>query len=267
MPTTPARARLRRAAATAAVVPLVLLAAACGTEDGGRADAAADPDPAPATSSAPVESTEPTEATEATEPAEPVDQPAAVTRVPDDLPLADGLPEVNGDGSPVRVTRTAPFDDFELCGQTAWATDGDHPVADTAGVAYAGEAEDFRSRTLALYPDADAAAAALDTLVTALQQCDRGEIGGTTQAYDELDAPLPDGVDDGATVQHRYAGEQGGFDVGLEVLQLWRAGNALYLASYYGEANGSPATVRGFVDQAAEESAPAVRAVVALVTG
>ncbi|GAA5147932.1 hypothetical protein GCM10023340_21090 [Nocardioides marinquilinus] len=267
MPTDHARARLRRAAATAAVLPLVLLAAACGTEAGADAgpdagpDAGTDPGEAATSPSSPTTSSAaPTEASPNEPTDQTTDQPAAAVRVPADFPLADGLPDRNGDGTPVEVSAKAPFDDFELCGETAWSTTGEHPVADAAGAAYAGEAEDFRSRTLALYPDADAAAAALDTLVTALEECDDAEVGGTVQAYDEVDIPLPEGVEDGATIQHRFAGEQGGFDVGLEVLELFRVGNALYLASYYGEANGSPRTVRGYLDFVTESSAPVVRA-------
>lgn len=179
---------------------------------------------------------------------------AAVSSIPDDFPLTDGLPRTNADGSRVRVTDDPGFDRFRVCGETVWSPTTPEAAVDVAGATYTAEAEDFRGRALALYEDAATAEAALAHARTTMDECPHGTVGGTDQVYEEVD-----GDADHATFTHRYRTE-GFFDTGLEVIELVRVGTALHLASYYGEGGGSPESIEASLEFAASSSAGAVTA-------
>lgn len=132
----------------------------------------------------------------------------------------------------------------------AWSRQLPVAVSDLAGASYTGEAEDFRARVLALYADPAGARQALDTLVAAYEACGVEGVGGTDQVFDVVAAGPGS-----ATVTHRYRGEQG-FDTGLELIQLRMVGNALFLGSYYAEANGDQASLDAFTAFAEESSQP-----------
>lgn len=178
--------------------------------------------------------------------------PAYLATVPDDFPLDDQLPETNDvDGSPVEITGRPAIARLEQCGTALWTPDG--PAAATlsvAGVAFQGF-EDTRRRTLALYASEDDAAAALRTIRDGLNDChiDSTDGGGSEVVADEMTS-----VENESVFTFRYRTD-GRFDTGLEVLQLHREGNALLLATYYGEGGSSPSTIASAIDTAAADSA------------
>jgi hypothetical protein len=234
--------RTALAATTAALTALVLVG--CGDPETAVTRPAS-----PATSS----STTPEEV------ATPSDTPAApaawTTEVPDAFPLAAGLPATNGDdGTPVEVTDRPTWTSVELCGEVVWSAG--EPVArrDLAGASYTGEAEDSRSRVLALYDDDRAAQSALDALVDAYVACPAAEESGTEQVYELVQAEHGS-----VTVTHRYRTD-GRFDTGLEVIEMAVVGNALLLSSYYGEGGGSDVTIDSAIQLARDWSRPVVAA-------
>lgn len=175
----------------------------------------------------------------------------APPEVPADFPLAAGLPATNGDdATPVEVTDRPTWTEVRLCGEVAWSRQVPLAVSDLAGASYTGEAEDSRSRLLALYADPAGARQALDALVAAYTACGVEGVGGTDQVH-EVVATGPGS----ATVTHRYRGDQG-FDTGLELVQLRVVGRALFLGSYYAEANGDQASVDAFTAFAERSSQP-----------
>ncbi|MDO9455110.1 hypothetical protein [Nocardioides sp.] len=250
--------RPRTLLAAAAVAALLLTGCGDTTEagpdgpDADRADrAGATVAPTP-TSSAASPSDSPVD--DGSTPDVPVD-PAQVTAVPDDFPLAAGLPATNGDdGSPVTVTDRPSWRDVELCGDVVWSQQVPVPTLDRAGASYTGEAEDTRSRLVAVYADELDAQQALDTLRDAYAACPSQDLGGTEQVYQVVDT-----AQGSATVTHRYRLD-GRFDAGLEVIELVAVGNALYLSSYYGEGGGSDEAIASFVDFARESSQPVLDA-------
>ncbi len=214
---TPLRSHLLATAAGAAVVLAVVVPLAVASGGGDRA--------------APVPATEtPT---------------SWLQTIPEDFPLADGLPATNGnDGSPVTTTDTPGLDGVRLCGRTGWSVAEPVESVDVAGATYTGEAEDFRGRTLGLYPDDEAAARALDALRAAVSACPEESVGGTDQVYAEV--PGPAFGDESFVLTHRYR-DQGFFGVGLEVVAAVRVGNAVLLTSHAGEGGGSPATIEASI--------------------
>ena len=185
-----------------------------------------------------------------------------MTQVPDDFPLAAGLPDVNGDdGSPVTVTDTPTWTEVELCGEVVWSLDGPVAGRDLAGASYTGEAEDTRSRLLAVYDDSLDSQEALDTLRDSYAACPDGSVGGTDQVYEVVASEQGSAV-----VTHRYRTD-GRFDTGLEVIEIVSVGNALYLSSYYGEGGGSADTIASAIAFARESSRPVRRAMAVFADG
>lgn len=190
------------------------------------------------------------------------DVPGSMTQVPDDFPLAAGLPDVNGDdGSPVTVTDTPTWTEVELCGEVVWSLDGPVAGRDLAGASYTGEAEDTRSRLLAVYDDSLDSQEALDTLRDSYAACPDGSVGGTDQVYEVVASEQGSAV-----VTHRYRTD-GRFDTGLEVIEIVSVGNALYLSSYYGEGGGSADTIASAIAFARESSQPVRRAMAVFADG
>lgn len=201
-------------------------------------------------SSAPPATSTPSVTQPATPAPSPTDQATSVSvLIPDGFPLADQLPETNGDGTPVTTTGEPAITKLEQCGVTLWTRRG--PAAPTeavAGASYVGEAEDSRTRTLALYGSEEDARAALQRIRTGLLDCPVESDAGSDRVYEEVSSTGNESV---FTLRYRTDGV---FDPGLEVLQLHRENNAVLLATYYGEGGGSAATIASAVDLAGTES-------------
>jgi hypothetical protein len=202
--------RLRRRRATLTVLwaaaSIALIAGVVGVVFG--EDAATRPSPPPATSSpSPVSPT-----------------------IPDDFPLAAGLPATNEDGTPVEVTSAPGVEGVELCGETALSYPG---AADVAGTTFSAP-EDHRTRTLFLFADPAEASTALSRARGAFSACPVDKIGGTDQVYEP--AVYRAGDEAAAFTQSYRTG--GRFDTGLTVYLLVRVGNALLVTTDYAEAGG-----------------------------
>ena len=148
---------------------------------------------------------------------------AGVTRVPDDFPLAVGLPEDDGE-----TTVSPPSADgegmgvVEMCGQEVW------PLGDTAGgsrrlVTGALGPEYFDGRELIVHPDAEVASKAMAVLRSATERCRTVD----NQVWTVLDR---DTGYDTVTVGLTY-------DTGLgsSVFQVTRVGSARLMVQTYGE--------------------------------
>ncbi len=187
-----------------------------------------------------------------------VDDPV-VAQIPPGFPLDAGYPPQNGsDGSPVEVIDEPGYPGLDLCGATVWSPYED-AVLDLAGATYTGEAEDSRTRSLVVYDSLDGAAAALEAIRAGFADCPAEEVGGTEQVWEEVDSPFSEGNDDAAVFTHRFR-TAGQFDVGLEVLQVLRVDNALFLDTNYGEGGGSPASIDAVLRSAADQAADVVTA-------
>ena len=205
-----------------------LLLVACGQAT--SAPAADDPDTTPTPTPTPTSST---------------------TRPLGDFPLTRGYPEHNGDdGSPVVVTEQTGLGPLTFCDRPAWSMEVPAVPADSVGTTYTGEAEDFRARTLVRYDDEALAAQALAALRLAVEECPEGEIGGTAQVYTGSTRHTGD---EAFTITHRYRSEYG-FDTGLEVIDLVRVGDLLFLSSEYGEGGGSDESIRRGRRQVTDQS-------------
>jgi hypothetical protein len=189
---------------------------------------------------------------------EPGVSPHWLHEVPASFPLTEGLPATNAsDGSPVTTTDRSGVADLTVCGVPAWSATRDQPAPalDVAGATYAGESEDARARTLAVYDDDRAAGRALAALRTALGDCpvDRSG-GGAPQQYDVSDA---DAGEESFTFTQRSR-DGAGFLGDLTAYQVVRVGNALYLAGYYGQGGGDQQVVDHTLQLMAVDSAPVV---------
>lgn len=220
--------RLRRRRATLSVIgsaaAVAAVALVAGLLGGGTERGA----PAPATTTPSADITrDPT--------AYPTDQPPPDGGLAEEFPLAVGLPETNDDGSAVEVVGEPGSEDLVLCGTTAWTSTR---AMDLAGTSYSAP-EDFRARTLLLYPSPQEAAGAVELARTSVLACPSEEIGGTEQVYTPavVSSEDPMGEESVTFVQRYRAGDA--FDTGLTVYRLVRVGPALLLTVDYAEANGS----------------------------
>lgn len=245
----PSRSALAVLAGVAAVVAVAAPVALMTGRDG--------PGPRPASSSGSPRSAE---TADGSEPPAPTGSatPGAGTpgeTIPEDFPLTAGYPATNGnDGSPVHATDEPGIADLVLCGRTAWSPVEPVRAADVAGASYTGEAEDFRGRALAVYAHEDQARTALSALADQVDRCGSEMITGTEQVWSTV---RRDG--ESVVVTHRFRGDQG-FDVGLEVIQAVRRGNALLVAFQYGEGGGSAAAIDQSIKRLRVESSPVIDA-------
>jgi hypothetical protein len=146
--------------------------------------------------------------------------------VPQDFPLAEGM-----FGSP-RVTDRSGVDPITLCGATAWSPAAPVATVDLAGATRRG-LEEQAGRTLALYADDQAAGRALAEIRSAVQSCPRDENGtGAPLVHEALTPDL--GGDDSFTFIERS--RSGRLLADLTLVEVVRAGNALYLDHSYGAA-------------------------------
>jgi hypothetical protein len=154
-----------------------------------------------------------------------------VQKVPDGFPLSTGL------FSEPPVTAQSGADDIVLCGTAAWSPTDPVATVDLAGARYA-ENEAHMGRTLALYPDAKAAEAAMSAIRSGVQDCPRDENGGGLPLVNELGS-LDLSGDEWVTVVQQ-AENDGGFS-DLTVWEVVRYGNALFVDTLFGSAGGEDA--------------------------
>jgi hypothetical protein len=160
---------------------------------------------------------------EPTEPTESSTAAAEVTPIPDDFPLAIGLPQDDGE------TKVSPpsadgdgMGEVEMCGGVVW------PVDDTAGgtrrlVTGALGPEYFDGRELVVHADAEAAADAM----TAIREAAEGCRTSGNQVWTVLERDT--GYD---TVTMGLTYDDG---LGSSVFQVTRVGSARLMVSTYGE--------------------------------
>jgi hypothetical protein len=156
---------------------------------------------------------------------------AWLTSIPASFDLAAGLPARNEDGTPVTV-EAGTGELVELCGQPVDTAAG---RVDAVDVTYSAP-EDVRNRSLALYGDDQAAGQALASLRSAVAACGTYAEGGTDQVTSAPSSPRLG--DEAVAWSVRYRTE-GRFDTGLMVFHAVRVGNALLVASSYGEGGGT----------------------------
>ena len=177
---------------------------------------------------------------------------ARLATIPAELPLGSGYPPKNGNGTPVEVTGVGGSLPLLLWGREV-ATDAG--LLDAAQATYTA-AGDARSRDLVLYESGEAASRALATVRSSVEGCAEEAVGTTDQVRREL--PY-DAGDESFGWTERYRTD-GAFDTGLTVHQLVRIGNALLLATTYGENGGPGASITDVAQAIALGTAPAVRA-------
>ena len=120
---------------------------------------------------------------------------------------------------------------------------------------YAGESEDSRARTLAVYADDRAAGQALAGLRSALEDCPVDRTGTRApQQYDVSDAAL--GEESFTFTQRSRDGA--GFLGDLSVYQVVRVGNAVYLATYYGQGGANEQVIAHTLQLMNTDSAPVI---------
>lgn len=178
--------------------------------------------------------------------------------VPPGFPLTEGFPATNAnDGSPVTASDQPALAEITLCGVPAWSTTAAGPIRaqDAAGVSYAGESEDSRARTLAVYENDHAAEQALAGLRAALENCPVDRTGSRApQQYDVSEADLGD---EAFTFTQRSR-DGAGFMGDLSVYQVVRVGNAVYLATYYGQGGANEQVIAHTLQLMNTDSAPVI---------
>jgi hypothetical protein len=177
--------------------------------------------------------------------------------VPPGLPLTEGFPATNAnDGSPVTTSDEPGLAEITLCGTSAWSvTAGPIAAADALGVTYSGESDDSRARTLAVYRDDRAAGQALAGLRTSLEDCPVDRTGTRApQQYDVSEAAL--GEESFTFTQRSRDGA--GFMGDLSVYQAVRVGNAVYLATYYGQGGANEQVIAHTLQLMNTDSAPVI---------
>ena len=174
-----------------------------------------------------------------------------VTTIPDGFPLDAGYPDTNEDRSPVTVERGVPSTAFDLC-QGAGFAPGPSPT-DTAAVELSAP-EDSRGRLLAVLADEPSAAIAWQSAVDDLRDC---ELDGlvVTPRESPYDADL-----DSAVFTVQVGPEVNPSALGLDVYEVLRVRNAVYLSHDYGEAGGTAEAARAGVQVSFEASADVVTA-------
>jgi hypothetical protein len=173
------------------------------------------------------------------------------------IPAGFDLTVLPDDATFSYVARRGPVvDRLVLCGTTVFATgqDATVPVVDSAGATYEEAGTSSSSnRTLVLYADADAAAAALTTIEDGVRACpEERQPPGAPLVHEAVDTELPTDESFVFTEQARLGG---GLLADLTVYQVARVGNALYLATVSTSAGGRQ-VVDAEVRQMAESSAP-----------
>ena len=149
--------------------------------------------------------------------------PTSLEQIPDDFPLAEGLPR---DDTDVEVSAPSPDGDgmgeVEMCGTVVWPAGGSGD-APARLVTSAHGPELFMGRELLAYRDVDTALAAIRPIRRAARSCRSVD----HQVWTRLDR---DTGWDSVTVGLTY--DDG---LGSSVFQLTRVGSALLMVATYGE--------------------------------
>lgn len=163
---------------------------------------------------------------------DPADAPAG-TVLPDDLPLADGWPEVDGDGSLEGPARDQEPFSFAPCGTDV----PDAPEPADRITARWQEPEDFRGRQLSSYTSVAQARSAADAIVNAYRACPDGsrDDAGYVSHHTVADGDLGDE----SWILGRATTFDGSPAPGLDVTYVVRVGNTLLLITGAGEGGGS----------------------------
>ncbi|KAB2809530.1 hypothetical protein F9L07_21190 [Pimelobacter simplex] len=158
---------------------------------------------------------------------------AGATELPDDLPLADGWPEIDGDGSLEGPARDQEPFSFAPCGTDV----PDAPEPADRITARWQEPEDFRGRQLSSYTSAAEARRAADAIVNAYRACPDGprDDAGYVSHHAVADGDLGDE----SWVLGRSSTFDGAPAPGLDVTYVVRVGNTLLLITGAGEGGGS----------------------------
>lgn len=185
---------------------------------------------------------------------QPVDPPVEwVETIPADFPLDDGL-GVGGDPAHVGTEEgEVVFSTIVICDQEVW-TPTNPATTDVLGAVWSDGIEGGEQRTLALYPDADAARTALDDMRSAVTSCPEPTGGG------DAIVPVPlvaSAGDDGLAYMDQYRDSAGPTGEG-NAFVMTRVGNALLLDKTYFGGAGSMDVAQDTVDQLTERAAGVV---------
>ena len=154
--------------------------------------------------------------------------------VPADWPLASGMPE-----------DTLVVDDFSAeapgpCGDEAWSPASPSPAADALSAIYRGvDTEGSEQRTIAVYADADAAAASVEAVRDQLAACEAPSGGFAIEAV-EVPSALGE---DSLTFVNRWYDESGEPTGEAHVHQVVQVGNAVLYATGHFLGGMQPAVV------------------------
>lgn len=177
-----------------------------------------------------------------------------VTQVPSDFDLG-ALPQGATYTFTVRKDASV-IDDQKLCGATAFSTrSAANPASDVQGATY-GEpgTESQAGRTLAVYPDAEAAQAAVDGLRAGIEGCaTQQQPPGSPLVNEVTDTAVP-GAEDGFVWTNQA--KDGDLLYDLTATEVVRVGNAVLLANAFSSAGGPQAM--GMLDKLVGDSAPVV---------
>jgi hypothetical protein len=181
-----------------------------------------------------------------------------------DIPRALDLGAVPS-GSPVTFTvrrDASVVDDLTLCGAPAFSTRSGEPAGpavDTAGATYGEPGTSSQSgRTLAVYPDADAAAAAAAGLRAGVEGCPVDEHpGGPTYTWSVVPGASVGAADDGFVVAQQVRFDKTTLS-DLTAFEVARVGNALLITNAHTTAGGQQA-IDGTVPGLVTLSAPVVQ--------
>jgi hypothetical protein len=141
----------------------------------------------------------------------------------------------------------------------AWSPDDG--TTDVIGVEYAGEGEDFRGRTLAVYESEAAATAALDTAATVLADCPEEpsqDESGVVNVHEPFDAGLDE--QSVAWTLRYHQPDAGAYDTGATVYVLARVGAAVYASFEYSEAGEADGSLDQAIQHATDQARPIVEA-------
>lgn len=158
---------------------------------------------------------------------------AGATALPDDLPLTDGWPAVDGDGSLEGPARDQEAFTFAPCGTNI----PDAPAPVDRVTARWQEPEDFRGRQLSSYASEEDARSAADAIVEAYRACPEGtpDSAGFVSHHTVADGDLGDE----SWVLGRSTTYDGAPAPGLDVTYVVRVGTTLLLITGAGEGGGS----------------------------
>ena len=201
----------------------------------------------------------------AADPATPAGADPAAATIPDDFPLAEGWPRLDGDGRSQGPARDL---DAVVIAPCTSEIAGVPSAADRLNATWQ-EPEDFRARQLSTFASTGQAQQAADAIVAAYRGCPRSpaDAAGHVRHHSVRTGTL--GEESWVLGTWTTSGPEGTPVPGLEVLYVVRAGNALLLLSHANE--GGAADPGGDIvtsaEQLAEDAAPVVTALCRLADG